>query len=566
MPLPLEFLPHLDGILESYNDPDNNSQKRAGQLAPAKLLRTFEALYPNNADVVNKLRAAVQSMNAVQVATVGRMNCWARAHPDRRHWLIYPGGGGLLAYDLASNVRLLIVPIGAMFRGVAALAQIFRNFSKAVAGTKARKASPAVAAALDSPHASASRVVFVTHAGLSYGKLFEKTLFYSARTDSELHPENLLHFDYCGVPGPSGKIRWVYLGSERQTFWTWLRHALIGIGRGIVHVRSFPQIIGLLLLSRFYADFMSYSKKLEADPELKLALIDYEILCPMALLLALDARNIKTVAVQERFSGAFYATKGGAVLNTYLCGSEYVAGLMRKSPAYHVDHCLPVGQYRCDSLLAARHSPPPRVLQEPVAQGRKIITALGFHTHIEWYNSQCDPLLNWSAHRQFLEDIIRLAREIPDIFVILRFKMVNWVSLPVFAEVVREIEASENMTISMDYEKSFFSYDLCAHSHLVIAKHTSLGDECLAVGIPVLFHEYTHNTERLVADAFDYSPARIMCFNYQELRERAQVILGGETHAMTPDYEYLKNVVFGGLGDGKVRERIHAHVESLLKE
>ena len=160
--------------------------------------------------------------------------------------------------------------------------------------------------------------------------------------------------------------------------------------------------------------------------------------------------------------------------------------------------------------------------------------------------------------------MIRLSRDIPNVFIILRFKYVDWVSLPVFAEAVREIESSENMSISMDYERSFFSYDLSANSHLVIAKHTSLGDECMAVGIPVLFHEYTHNTERLVADAFDYSPARIMCFNYQELLERSQTILSGDPHAMTPDYEYLKSVVYGGLGDGRVRERIHVHIDSLL--
>ena len=75
-----------------------------------------------------------------------------------------------------------------------------------------------------------------------------------------------------------------------------------------------------------------------------------------------------------------------------------------------------------------------------------------------------------------------------------------------------------------------------------------------------------HNAERLLADAFDYSLARIMCFNYQELLARVKIILSGNPHAMTPDYEYLKRVVYGGLGDGKVQERIHAHVESLLSE
>ena len=333
---------------------------------------------------------------------------------------------------------------------------------------------------------------------------------------------------------------------------------------GIVRVRCIQQVIGLLLLSRLYVNFMSYSRKLETYPGLKVALIDYEVLCPMALLLAFDARNIRTLAAQERFSGAFYATKGGAVLNTYLCGSEYVAELMRKSWAYYADHYLPVGQYRCDNLVAARQSPPPQILRAPIAQGRRIITALGFHTHMDWHNSQSDPLLNWSAHRQFLEDMIRLSRDIPNVFIILRFKMVDWISLPVFAEVVQELESSENMTISMDYEKSFFSYDLCANSHLVIAKHTSLGDECLAAGIPVLFHDYTHNTERLVADAIDYNPAQIMCFNYEEILERAKTVLTGDPNAMTPGYKYLKNVVYGGLGDGKVRERIHAHIETLL--
>ena len=88
----------------------------------------------------------------------------------------------------------------------------------------------------------------------------------------------------------------------------------------------------------------------------------------------------------------------------------------------------------------------------------------------------------------------------------------------------------------------------------------------MSVGIPVLFHEYTHNSERLVADKFDYTPARIMCFNYQELLERAKIILSGTPNVMTGDYEYLKNVVYGGLGDGRVKERIHAHIEEMLSE
>jgi hypothetical protein len=139
-------------------------------------------------------------------------------------------------------------------------------------------------------------------------------------------------------------------------------------------------------------------------------------------------------------------------------------------------------------------------------------------------------------------------------------------SLPIFNEIIQKINSSENIIISTDYSKDFFSYDICAHSDLVIAKYTSLADECLSVGIPVLFHEYTHNTERILADVFDYNPAKIMCFNYQELLERAKIVINGKPNTMIQDYEYLKNVVYGGLSDGRVKERIHKHIEELLSK
>ena len=565
VPLPLECIPRLTGVLESLSDPEGKLECKINEIAPVRLLQAFERLYPNNTDVGRKLRAVVQSMGAGQVLALSQMNCWARAQSGRKHLFIYPNVRGLLAVSFVSNVRLLVVPVSLLVGPMIAAAQVLRKVVRAIMSTEVRNKRPAIRVSVDSEDLPTSRVAFVTHAGLSYGSLFQKTLFYSDRSDSELHPRNLLHFDYCGVPSPSEKMRWVCLGSERQALLAGAYHALVAISCGIVSVRSLSQIIGLLLQARFYAIFMAYSKKLEAYPSLKVALIDYEVLCPKPLLLAFESRHIKTVAAQERFIGGFNTT-AGTILSDYLCGSEYVAEVMKKSSAYSVVRYLPVGQYRSDHLVAARQSSPPQVLQVPITQGCKVITALGFGTHMDWHRSQSDPWLNWRAHRQFLEDLIRLSRDIPNAFIIVRYKEIDWLSLPVFSEVVQEIEFSANMLISMDYEKPFFSYDLCAKSHLVIAKHTSLGDECLAAGIPVLFHEYTHNAERLLADAFDYSPARIMCFNYQELLERSKIILSGDPHTMTPDYEYLKRVVYGGLVDGKVRERIHAHVESLLSE
>ena len=565
IPLPLERLPRLNGVRSYFSDPENQLQNKTNELAPIGLLQGLKDLYPNNDNVVAKLRIVVRTVVAGQFETANIVNLWATAHPDRMHLLIYPDAFGLLAPKLCSNVRLLVFPVEMLRKGMGTLVQLIHRVLRKIIGNVVRNDYSYAPAPKDSRNLSASRIVFVTHQGLSYGELFQKTLFYSEHSDSERHPEKLLHFDYSDFPSPSEKIKWVCLNRQPQSLLSNFCAGMNAMSRGIIRVRGFKQTVGLLILTRAYVSFMSYAKKLEPYPGLRVALIDYDILCPKALLLAFESKGIKTVAAQERFFLPFYSTMG-SILNTYLCGSEYIEEVMRKSSSYCVDQHHAVGQYRSDDLHEARKLEVPQILQKPLAQGRKIITALGFNTHLDWYNSQTDPLLSWTAHRHFLMETIQLSLDIPEAFIILRYKFVNWISLPVFAEVVEKIQSSENMTISVDYEKSLFSYALCAYSHLVIAKHTSLGDECLAVGIPVLFHEYTYNTERLVADAFDYRPTRVMCFNYQELLERSRIILGGDLHAMTPDYDYLKNVVFGGLGDGKVKERIRAHIDSLLAQ
>lgn len=568
VPLPLEELPHFKGFSEIYFDHEMKVFKKTREIAPIEFLRVFEELFPNNSNIAKKLQTAVHSMVAIQMIYItGIINIWADAYPDRNHLLIDVDPLALIAPELAPNVQLLVIPFDILGMGVAMVTGVFHRFLSSLKTTIMFKGKTACPPETYSGEVDHSRVAFVTHKGLVYGNLFQKDLFYSTRTNSELRPERMLHFDYSGVASPSEKLKWVCLGNHRHSWILNISSALVAMSKGILHIRRLRHILGLLILTRFYVIFRSFSTKLEAYPDLKMALIDYEILCPKELLLAFESKGIQTVATQERFIFAFEKMYVSIFLNHYLCASQFAAEALKGSPLNCVEHYLPVGQYRSDILLEAKKSsPPPQIIEAPRAKGLKVITALGFHTHMEWQKSQTDLSLNWKAHQVFLNDMIRLSCEIPDVFIILRYKNVDWMSLPIFSEIIKKLNSSNNITISKDYDTNFFSYHLCAHSDLVIAKHTSLADECLSVGIPVLFHEYTHNTERLVADSFDYRPTKIMCFNYPELLERAKIILSGTPNAMTEDYEYLKNVVYGGLGDGRVKERIHAHIEEMLSE
>lgn len=567
VPLPLAELSYFEGFSQIETDPAMNILKRTQQIAPIEFLQVFGKLFPRNTNIAKKLQSVVHSMVAPQnLDFTGFVNIWAEAHPDRKHLLIDISPLALIAPKTAPNVRLLIIPFDIIGDCVLITKEAFKSFLrhfKTFFSFKNKIACPTVKYP---EKAEQSRVAFVTHKGLDYGPLFQKDLFYSTQIDSDLHPERLLHIDYGGWTSPSEKIKWVSMGNHRQSWISNLFSALVAMSTGILHIRQLRHILGLLIVTRTYVIFRSFSTKLEDYPDLKLALIDYEILCPRELLLAFESKGIKTIATQERFILSFNNLFGSLILSQYLCSSPFAAEALKKSPSNCVDHYLPVGQYRSDYLFGAKNAPPSKILDAPRAKGLRIITALGYHTPMEWQNSQTDLLINWKAHQHFLNDMIRLSCEIPDVFIVLRYKNVDWMKLPLFAETIQKIMASDNITISMDYDKTYISYDLCAHSDLVIAKHTSLADECLSVGIPVLFHEYSHNTERFVADAFDYHPSKIMCFNYQELMERAKFILSGTPNPMTEDYEYLKKVVYGGLGDGRVKERIHAHIEEMLSE
>lgn len=563
-PLPIEDLPHFTGFSELNSDPEKKTLQRTREIAPDNLLKIFGPLFPNITDIEEKLLIAVHSAVALQIFQVSaKVNLWARENKDKKILLITISPEGFLLPEMAPNVRQLVVPVEIFANGLDA---IFHLVLYAVQWLQKTGKSGGIPERIlyplkNIPH---PRVALVTHKGLNYGNLYQKNLFYSDQEDSDLHPQQLLHLDYNGWPSPSEKLTWYSIGNHRQSWIPNIRYAIQALSKGILQVRHLRHIISLFIIVRFYIIYQSFSSKLESFPDLKVAIIDFDILCPKELLLAFESRNIRTVATQERFVLAFNTQFGSTILSHYLCSSPYTINVMRSSPLYAVDHFYPVGQYRSDNLLVARMSPPPEVITAARIRGLQIITALGFNPVMDWQRSQVDPLSNWSAHRHFLEDMVRLSKDIPGIFIILRYKDMDWITLPAFADIVRDINFSDNLTFSLDYDRYLFSYDLCAHSDLVIAKHTSLADECLSVGIPVLFHEYTHNTERLIADAYDYSPTEIMCFRYEELLERTKIILGGSPIAMTGEYEFLKQEIYGGLGDGRVRERIHAHIEEML--
>ena len=107
-----------------------------------------------------------------------------------------------------------------------------------------------------------------------------------------------------------------------------------------------------------------------------------------------------------------------------------------------------------------------------------------------------------------MNDIIKLAQERSDLVFVLRSKDMNWLSDPAVAAMKERIREEENIRISTDYSQLAESYRLCSEADLVIAKHTSLVDECMSAGIPCLLHDYSENYTGYAQSIIDYLPEK----------------------------------------------------------
>jgi len=310
--------------------------------------------------------------------------------------------------------------------------------------------------------------------------------------------------------------------------------------------------------------YLKYYDVIKRFKNLKLALIDYDILCPKTLILALEKNNIKTIATQERFIHTFYISFSNVIVDTYYVTSEFAANVMKNSKYYDVKNLIPVGLYRTDYLSLYKTKNIPEEISKAKKSGKKILIALGNNTPDYWFESYISAEINWSSHINFLEDIIKLAQGLNDTLIILRYKSLGWADNTHFKKILKKIDDCENIIISNNYKESFYSYKLCANADLVIAKHTSLADECLSHAIPVLFHEYGHNYTQITSDVFNYLSSELMCHNFDELLERSKSLLFNNSSKLKEEIASLNKKIYHVKEKGNIKNKIIKDLENLI--
>ncbi len=563
MPLPIENLTEL--IRDDDSDPRYSIRllNYVSTIIPEKLLQKNTFLYPNVTNLSEKIIPIlhVHYFKYIFEATIV-VNYFARTKTPHKVILCGLSINNLYIPFLDKNVMFFVIPIenlinlcGSLLRSILKRLTKLSSFRKRYDQNKSDRQS-------QNNLPNAPKVAFAIH-GLKYGNIYEKKLYYSPEITSDFNQKNILHIDYSNFSYDTS-LPVVFFGNHKKFIKLMLLSALNYIAHTICLLTNMHQIKAYFALMRTYMLFNSYRHQLQKYPTLKLLLVDYDILCPKELILACESLNILTLATNERYLTTMKNCMGSILVDDYLSPSSLTINHMKKLRGYSVKNYIAVGQYRSDYLYKYK-SEIPNILKKPLQDGKKIIVALGFHTNLTWYDSMSDPLINWKNHVQFLSDMIQLSKDLPNVFIILRYKTINWINLPVFSEKIAEINRSDNICISDCYSEYNYSYKLCAHADLVIAKTTSLADECLSCGIPVLFHDYFCNCKHSFKFIFDYGNKGILCNDYEELLSKSKIVLyDAEKTAET--YSYLRSYAYDNLGDGKTVDRIREYVYSRLQE
>jgi hypothetical protein len=568
-PLPIEFEKKIPKTFYSALAEDTNelAYNKNIKMISNENLKKYCKLFSISKEETKKLRLIIQDTIAEQQRKFSaRIELWSNLHPSQKIIFVSFKFKSFFAPSVAKNTIKIIIPINIfwyLIKFFKAKLLIFLPRSK-----KTEKEKNEILNNKGFDNFEEKDVAFVTHKGTIYGSkkeiLFEKTLYYSDDKKSHLNKYNILHLDYSNNLNPDEKINWVCLKKIKVSKINSLFQTLLGALRTFYLVRSWSTFLVWILFIQQYNTYIKYCIVIKSFTKLKIALIDYDYLCPKTLILAFKKNNIKTVSTQERFITAFYTSYCNIMLDTYYTASEYTANFIKNSKYHDIQNVIPMGQYRSDYISLCKKENAPEEISKAKSEGKKILIIFGNQSPNNWFESHTHPLINWSAQINFLENCIELSKNLKNTYIILRYKTLGWFDNKFFENILSRIENCENITISKNYSERFYSYKLCAYADLIIARHTSIADECLSSQIPVLFYEYSHNMNKIVLNEPNYLPSELICHNFEELLQKSKSFLFDSSSKLQNIVNQLNETIYYVNKKGNIKNKIIRTLENLI--
>lgn len=369
-------------------------------------------------------------------------------------------------------------------------------------------------------------VLYLPHKGVTYGKLFVKDQYYSNDRTNPFHKSNIGHVELAWTMSADERsdvlaeynsqgIQPHFLefdGSRNAS--AWLGH----LARMFAELSGPHRLAKAAILALAVLRFKNYRAAMAPCRDARIAVIGYDVLIPAMAALVLQSFGVHVAALQERFINPLYGTSA-LILNTYFVHGQVIADRVLQDSNHAIDSVVVTGDPRRGRITQHR--------KDAAAERRKrfkkfrtVCLVLDFHTKPDRLD---DPFHFWTdvpSNLLYLSHIADLAEKHRDCAFVIRGKDSSWLKLAEMAPAKNRFESLANVFIDERYDVYDRSYVLAAMADVVVARYTSLCDQCLAEGIPVLVHEPLPNGGKLISAWHDYAPYPILTFSADGLQQR----------------------------------------------
>ena len=400
----------------------------------------------------------------------------------------------------------------------------------------------------------------IYHMSTTYGpNLYKKSHYFSTNEESALNIKNISLFMIGSSPDSKSKKNPNIQLIKSKFKIKYLTSTLVAFFKNIFLVRSFEQLIGLLIISIFLLKFNSW-KSFFRNTNISNIIYDYDVLFPKSLSLALESLKIKTITIQERtqFSFGYIYT---LIVNTYLYGGSLAKKLGNNNKSLIHENSFNIGLWRVtyfynkDLVEMNKISFKSENSISPYIYKNKILF-LGLFT--DFQNNK--PYLNLNALYEFLDYLVLFSKEFPDAALILRMKAIQNKDREL---IMLKLKNIPNFYLCDDYRYEAISYRLCKEADLIVSLQTSLADEAIVYGKKVIFINDLYPIARMSEDTYPNN------FHFAIPKDKKDMIILAkqclENHnSINKKFDELKKIMSGDI-DLSIPNIISKTLESYLQ-
>ena len=363
-------------------------------------------------------------------------------------------------------------------------------------------------------------VIFFPHHGIWYGNLFKKDHFYSKDLDNPFFLSRILHIS-LGESHSQIQKSIDFYNNHKIPYCDWNDFKTSPIELIKLSATFILKFIKLswkdwdLSLLIHYINIVYITignlKKLTQLTQLKAILVGYDILFPAELALAGRIKNIKCIAVQERMLTTLGSSR--MILDHYFVFGKEIKKRLEEIHDELLPHIYATGPTRLKDHYQATKK---RLsLRATIPKGYKfVVLVLDFHSGKHWYTNGRSVVNNWKNNSWFYRQILKLCEVFTFAHFMIKGKNTDFLNIPYFRDIVDQIEKTPNCEVVQDYQ-TWTPFTSASVADITIALHTSLGDEILAMGKPVIFYDLFGFPSKVL----DYGN-KATAYSFEDLKEK----------------------------------------------